>query len=150
MNEADTAETASRQVEDVADEAVRQVAHTVRQLNRTWLEGKVEDLARFFDPDVTLAAPGFAQRLVGRDAVLDSYRDFLEQATLHHFEMLEPNIHVVGGTAIATCPYETEYSVGGQRWKGDGHDVLVLLEKDGAWRVIWRHLAAGPEEEVAR
>jgi uncharacterized protein (TIGR02246 family) len=131
-----------------SDDATRAVAETVRRLNATWLNGNVDDLVEFFEPDVVLVAPGFVQRVAGRDALIDSYRNFLDQATLHHFELFEPSIHVFGGTAVATCPYETEYSVGGQRWKGDGHDVLVLLEKEGTWRVVWRHLAAGPEEEV--
>lgn len=132
----------------VDNEAARKVAETVRRLNATWLKGNVDDLEEFFDPDVVLAAPGFVQRMVGRDALIESYRDFLEQATLHHFELFEPVVHVFGGTAIATCPYETEYSLAGQRWSGDGHDVLVLIEENGRWRVVWRHLAAGKEHEV--
>jgi hypothetical protein len=130
------------------ENALEVVADLVRRLNQTWLDGRIDELRPFFDAEVVLVAPGFVQRLTGRDELINSYRAFVDNATIHHFEMQEPVIEVFGGTAIATCPYEMEYSLAGRRWKGNGHDVLVLLEADGEWRVVWRHLAAGPETEI--
>ncbi len=95
--------------------------------------------ARCFDADVVLVPPGFNARLAGRAAVIDTYREFLDNATVHEFELLEPTVDVFATTAVGTCPWTTEYSVNGRRWKANGHDVFALRETDGQWRGIDRY-----------
>ena len=129
-------------------QAREQVAALVRRLNESWVNGRFDALKEFFQPDAVLVAPGFTDLLYGRDAIVQTYREFLAQATLHAFEMREPRVDVFASTAIAVCPYTTEYSLEGRRWRATGHDVLVFVETAGEWSVAWRMLAAGEEHEV--
>lgn len=129
-------------------DAGEEIRERIRALNAAWIERRVDDLVALFHPDAVLVAPGFAQRLEGREAVLGSYREFLAAAVVHAFEMDEPEVDVIGRTAVASCPYTMEYELQGGRWRGGGHDLLVWRRDEGEWRVVWRTLVAGPEEEV--
>ena len=130
---------------------MKAILEVVERLNAAWPAGDFDQLREILHPDVVLVAhrPGGGQRLVGRDAVIQSYREFVDQALIPKFELAEPEIDVFGATAIASCPYRIEYEIGGRRWTGGGHDLLVLQEGDSGWRVVWRTLLAGEEQEIA-
>lgn len=122
----------------------------VDHLNTAWPAGRMDELVDVFDPNIVLVPPPPAPRVVGRDAVIQSYRDFMSQAVLHHFRVEEPDINVFGSTAVACCPYTIDYKLEGKRWVGSGRDILVLHEDEGGWKVVGRTVLAGVEEEVAR
>jgi hypothetical protein len=85
---------------------------------------------------------------LAREVVIESYRQFVEQSVLHRFELKQPELDVFGTTAIASCPYTIDYEIGGRRWIGDGRDLLVLHRGDEGWKVVWRSLFPGEEQEV--
>jgi ketosteroid isomerase-like protein len=126
------------------------ILEVVERLNAAWSAGEFDQLVDVFDPGVVLVAfsPEGAHRVVGRDAVIQSYREFAEQSVLHQFELQQPELDVFGTTAIATCPYTIDYEIGGRRWIGEGRDLLVLHEGEEGWKVVWRSLFPGEEQEV--
>lgn len=125
-----------------------EVREVVERLNRAWRSGRFAELDEVFDPEVVLVPPGSGSRVLGRDAVVQSYREFTTQAAVHRFDMDPPEIDQFGTTAIASCPYSIEYEIEGRRWRGSGHDLLVLRRGESGWRVVWRTMLPGPEEEV--
>lgn len=129
---------------------MKTIVEVIERLNAAWPAGEFDQLTDVFDPAVVLVPiePGDGQRLVGRDAVIQSYREFVEQAGLHQLEFEQPEIDVFGTTAVASCPYRIDYEIGGRRWIGTGRDLLVLHEGGSGWRVVWRSLVAGEEQEV--
>src|SRR5258707_6504907 len=74
----------------------------VAAINAAWLEGRFDDLPQYFHPDVVLAQPGRAKRTVGREAVVDSYRQFMAEATIHSFTPGEVHIDGAGDSAVTT------------------------------------------------
>ena len=50
-------------------------------LQRCWSAGNSEDLPGFYHPDVVLLPPDLGAPIRGRDAVVASYREFLDAAT---------------------------------------------------------------------
>lgn len=123
------------------------VEETVAALTRAWLDGRYEDLAGYFDPDVVLMPPGFTARVVGREACVQSYRDFGAAATIHEFTPAPPQVDVWGDTAVAVCPFSIVYEMQGATYDERGVDLLVLAREAGAWRVVFRTMA--PPEPAA-
>lgn len=128
--------------------AADEVRAVVRRLNDAWIHGRMDELAAAFHPDVVVVAPSFVARAAGREACVRGYADFVSHAVLHRVQVEPAEVDVFGPMAIAVCPYSMDYTMEGKRWRGDGRDLMVLVQEDGAWKVVWRLLMAGPEEEV--
>ena len=63
----------------------QQIEQFVRELNDTWQQGKLDELNRFYHPDVVLLPPDAGKPIHGRNTVIDTYHDFASAATLHEF-----------------------------------------------------------------
>ena len=120
------------------------IREVVRGITAAWREGRIGDLHRFYRPDVVFVQPGFSARLEGRDACVDSYREFLSVAVVHDYAEEEPAIDVLGDAAVVNTRYEVDYELEAARHRETGHDVLVLVRDESGWRVAWRTLVPGP------
>ncbi len=129
-------------------EPERGIRQVVERLDRAWQAGDFDVVAELFHPDAVMATPDFGDRLVGRDACVDSYRGFTANATVHHFAIGTIDVDIVGESAVATYPYETVYEIETGTWKGTGRDLLVLRREGDMWRIVWRCLTPGPEAAV--
>ncbi len=114
------------------------IAELVRAINDCWLGGRYDDLRRYFHPGIKLAMPGFEQSVAGRDAIIDSYRDFGERATVRRFEARPSHVDVIGPTAVSATRFEIDYEIEGNSFSESGTDVLVFQHGDDGWRVVWR------------
>jgi hypothetical protein len=112
------------------------------QINDAWLKGRSQDIPRALDPclaeDVVVWGPDFREVARGKDACVKSYVEFVTQAVVKHCTLSEPDIHRVGGTAVASYSWEMTYTLNVQEYRESGHDVFVLDRSEGQWRVIWR------------
>ena len=123
---------------------VSPIRETVRGITAAWREGRLDDLSRFYRPDVVFVQPGLKARVEGREACVQSYRDFLAIATVHGYVEDEPLIDAFGETAVAATRFEIDYELATGRYREAGHDVLVLTRDEGEWRVAWRTLVPEP------
>jgi hypothetical protein len=119
-------------------ENLQDIASIVENINAAWLERRFADLPQYFHPDVVLAQPGRAKRTVGREAVIDSYRQFMAEATIHSFTPGEVHIDSAADSAVTTMPWKMDYTVEGERHQERGWDLLVFGKRDGRWVVVWR------------
>lgn len=106
-----------------------------------WQTGDRDTLVACLDERVVFTAPGFQARIDGRDACIESYREFTARATLHEYVQQEPSIELWGNTAVATYPWTMTWESGGKIHRESGHDVLVFRRATGeppAWCVVWR------------
>ena len=117
---------------------IAHVREVIRAVNDCWLNGWYDQLAQYFDEHVVLALPGFADRIEGRRALVASYRDFGEKATIRRFEPLPPMIQLRGDAAVATCGFSIAYEIGGRAYEEKGTDLLVFARADCRWTIIWR------------
>jgi uncharacterized protein (TIGR02246 family) len=123
----------------MTDEAVREaVATAMREMNRAWMEGNAHDMERLVHPDVVMILPGFAGRVVGREAFIGGFRDFSENATVLQFREDDPQVDVVGGTAVVSVAYEMTYERSGGRYRATGRDMWVFEKRDRSWLAVWR------------
>ncbi|MEM7048029.1 MAG: nuclear transport factor 2 family protein [Acidobacteriota bacterium] len=110
----------------------------VRRLNETWLAGDLVELAACFDSAAVLLPPGGGEAIVGRDGIIDGYRQYLAAATTHEFEVRSVETFSFGETAVVHLRFEVEYSFGEERSRESGLEIYVLRRDDAGWRVVWR------------
>jgi len=116
------------------------VRERVQSLNAAWREGRFDELRSYFHPDAVIVAPGLEARISGRDAVVESYRNFVATASIEAFELAEPVVDAWGDTAVVTAKFTITYSMDGKRFHEQGHDLLVFQRNGGEWLIVWRTL----------
>ncbi|MDQ4097067.1 MAG: nuclear transport factor 2 family protein [Actinomycetota bacterium] len=115
--------------------------HVVQRINRAWQSGDADSLEEFFHPDVVVVHPRFEGRTAGRDACIESYREFAAATTVRRLDEFDPQIDVVGDTAIVTYGFRIQYEMGGEAMVDTGRDMFVLTRVAGdPWRAVWRTL----------
>ena len=70
--------------------------------------------------------------------MIDSYREFAREATIHSFAAGEVHIDQAADSAVTTMPWTMDHELGGQRYEEKGWDLLVFGRLDGRWVVVWR------------
>ena len=117
---------------------MNELREIVTRINSAWLTRRFDELRDYFHPDVVLAQPGLARRTVGREALIDSYRQFVSEATIHSFTPGETHVDEAAESAVTTTPWEMDYTIEGQRYQERGWDLLVFGKREGRWVVVWR------------
>ena len=80
-----------------------------------------------------------AYRVRGKAEELHGIETWLQQATLHKYQMLVPQVQVLGDTALLTY-YFTESGVSGkQEFSDSGKISTVLVKQQGVWRALHTH-----------
>ena len=62
------------------------VTDALTHINAAWRDGRPDAMAPLLDEDVAMVFPGFAGRINGRKALVDSFVAFGREATVHTFE----------------------------------------------------------------
>lgn len=118
-----------------ARDEIRQV---IERINDSWLAKRYDDIGPYVADDVVVAPPGSDLRISGRTAYVDSYRDYDRAATTREFVPGDPVIDVVGGIAVAVCPFFIVYELEGVTYRETGRETLVFSNAANRWRVVWR------------
>jgi hypothetical protein len=118
-----------------ASETVRSVLGSI---NGAWRDNRPAAMHEFLDPGITMVLPGFAQSVVGREALLASFDDFCRNARVLEYRESEETIHVVGNCAVASFRFEMVYERGTYRATSAGRDLWVFERRNGTWLAVWR------------
>ena len=100
-----------------AESAREEVGDLLRRINRAWLDGRPRDLAPLLHPHVVMTFPGFVGQAAGRDALVEGFVDFCENARVYAFEERNHQVDVVGGTAVASFSFMMIYERDGRRYR---------------------------------
>lgn len=111
---------------------------SIQAANAAWLGGDPAGVAPLFHDDVVMAAPDGRPVLEGKDAMVQSYVAFCEQAATHEFEVLDHTVRVSGDAAVARFGFRVRYEHGGQEHDERGAELMVLARQEDSWRVVWR------------
>ena len=128
-------------------DAQAEVALALRRLSESWRHRRYDELGECFDPAAVMVAPGFSGRAVGREAVVESYREFMERSTLDGYSEAPATIEAFENTAIAHYRWEMIWTSGGKQDRASGHDLFVFVREpeSGRWRAVWRTMVFGEE-----
>jgi ketosteroid isomerase-like protein len=113
-------------------------AEWVHRYDAAWLG---RDWARVLDSlaeDVEFLARDFASPLLGRTAVLDGIRTFMQRVQVHEYNATDLKSHRSGPVAVITYHWQMEWSAGEAHRSSSGRDVLVLRADNADWLLVWR------------
>ncbi len=127
-------------MEQALREDARVVAELIRTINEAWLEGRTEELHRFFHDDMIIAGPNAAKMGEGREACVKSYTDFIDSAHIAHFDSKEVSVDVWGNAALAFYEFEITYKMHGMEYHETGRDVFLFTRESAThpWLAVWR------------
>lgn len=123
------------------------IRRVVRRINELWADKRYDEIGELLAEDVVIAPPGLEVRVRGRDAYVQSYRDYDAAATTHEFAPGEPQVDVVGDAAVAVCPFYIVYERDGRTYRENGRDLLFFSRQGGRWCVAWRTMVSEPAPE---
>lgn len=109
-----------------------------RAIDQCWLERRFDDLADFLAHEVVIVAPGGSPRLQGAAAAIESYRAFMNRATIETYETADHAATHAGDAAVVEYAWSMAWRSGDAAHTAQGREVLVWSRAGGAWRVIWR------------
>jgi uncharacterized protein (TIGR02246 family) len=132
---------------DTMQQDQAEIRAVLKAVNNAWTRGHPEGAAPYFHQDVVNVPPGLQDRQIGAQALVESYRDFLRQATIHGYHESEHTVNVWGDTAVASYRYEIYYSLEDKTYHDVGHDLFVFTRQSGQWQAVWRTLVPSTAEE---
>lgn len=117
-----------------------EIWNLVRESNRAWMSDSVHELASFFEEKAVLVKPDLAGRIEGRDAIVESYQDFVHHARTHAFEEREHSVEVFGDLAMVAYRFSVRYTLLAQDEEREetGEEILALRRGAEGWKVLWR------------
>jgi len=129
----------------IDDSAIRdQIARILARINDAWQhhrgDAMTDILSQCFSADAVIRGPGFSVAAKGREAVVQSFVDFVSQAEVKAFTTEEPTIDVSENTAVAQYQWQMTYLLAGQEYTEQGQDLFVFSRIEGRWLVVWRAL----------
>ena len=125
----------------MSNDASAAVRDVMARITAAWRERRYDDLAEVFAEDMVFTLPGFSGRLEGREAIVASYRDFMERVTLTDYREDELVVDTWGDAAVASYRWDMAWRAGGVPNHETGHDVFVFRHTNGVWLAIWRTMA---------
>jgi hypothetical protein len=133
-------------------EATGRIRDFVLALHECWPSGDPVRLATFYDEDVVLLPPDLGVPIQGREAVVASYDDFLQAATLENFTVEDLALFPFSGEGapsgkgapdlwMAHLTFSITYVLGGERYVERGMEVYAITDRDGRPAIVWRSQA---------
>ena len=111
-------------------------------MNDAWLGLPAEEIPAALDPcfhdDMVIRGADLTVAGRGKDACIQSYLDFVQQAVIRECTLEDPEIDLAGDSAAAVYNWEMTYELEAQEYHEAGADVLMLARTDGRWLVTWR------------
>jgi len=129
-----------------ADDEAQSVARTLEQINDCWINSTPNMLGSLVHDNVTMVLPGFSGRVTGKQAMIDGFADFCENAIVHSYRCLEPQIDVVGETAVASVSFAMVYERDAAKYRATGRDLWVFTKSHNQWLGVWRTMLDMSEE----
>ena len=113
-------------------------AEWVHRYDAAWLGKDWTRLEASLSDDVEFLSRDFASPLLGRAAVLDSIRTFMQRVQVHEYNATDLTSHRSGPVAVVTYRWQMHWTAGEAHRSSSGRDVLVLRKDNGDWRLVWR------------
>ncbi len=124
-----------------------QTQQFIERLNQAWLGADYATLECLYHPDVVLLPPDAGEAIVGRAAVLASYREFHAAASVTRFQVQSLNVYDFAATTVAHMRFDIEFKFSSDASDGPhqsetGLEVYTLIEQPGPHaaspQIVWR------------
>jgi uncharacterized protein (TIGR02246 family) len=117
----------------------------LERISAAWQTRRYDDLSQLFAEDMVFSIPGQTPRLEGRDAIVASYREFMDRITLTSYREDLHSVDVWGETAVASFRWDMEWLAAEVPNHETGCDVFAFRHVDGRWLAVWRTMIFTPK-----
>jgi hypothetical protein len=117
---------------------VNDILRTLSELNSAWRESRFEELAHFFDSAIVMKGPGLKELANGREALVQSYADFMAQSGVVEYAESDHSAHTWGDTAAVTYNWTMTYEQKGDTKRESGQDMFVFVRRGSHWVALLR------------
>ena len=117
---------------------MNEILRTLSKLNSAWREKRFEELPAFFDPAIVMKGPGLKELVRGREALVQSYADFMAQSRIIDYAETDHSAHTWGDTAAVTYNWTMTYEQKGETKRESGQDMFVFARRGLHWIAILR------------
>ena len=121
-----------------SNDAYNEVWELITSLNKSWTTGKdLENLERYFHQDVMALVSTEKQRIIGKVACANHWRQCAEK-TIYAWEEINPEIEFYNDHAMAVVSYEFNISLerNGQTVNATSRDAFALVNDHGKWLIV--------------
>lgn len=122
------------------------VLHVLDRIQHAWRVGPLEDMAPVLAPDVTFVFPGFSMRLIGRERLIESYREFNASARMRSYREDRRTVEGGGNAALVEVAFDMTYVRADRAWRAHGIELWVLERRTEGWIAFWRTMQELTEE----
>lgn len=119
-------------------EAILQIVRNGWEAVRT---KKLEGIAAFFADDASLFHDGQAYRLRGKQAIMQDFESWLAQTSIRSYQISDPQVRVLGDTAILTYYFTESRVTAGKEFAEGGKITVIFTKQDGTWRALHQHVS---------
>lgn len=104
--------------------------------------GKIEEILKYFDKDLIEFSSTQYERLVGINALRETFHYYLKEADHLEYNLVSPIIKLLGeNVAIATFYWLVVLFNSGNRREIQGRGTHVYLKKNGEWKIVHEHFS---------
>ena len=107
-------------------------------MNAAWREKRFADLPPVFDENIVSKGPGLKTITRGRDALVNSYIDFMGKSVITAYEESNHVIEVNQSTACASYDWSMSWEQAGKQESASGHEMFVFELRNGQWIAVVR------------
>ena len=112
----------------------------INHFNKAWTEGQLDILPSILHNEVVFVAPDLKHEIQGKEACIQTIRDYLSMAVTHSFIVTHKKINCWEDTAAAILEYEIDYELNDTRYKESGIETWMLAKEENDWKLLWRGL----------
>lgn len=110
-------------------------------INRACLQGRLENLDKYFHSDMVIDRPEFREGKVGRDQCIQHHEDFLKNVKILSFRESDYKVNVWGDTAVASYQFEVQLEIDNRVHKESGRELYTFSRNDQGWQAVWSSIA---------
>lgn len=115
-------------------------------INSAWTTADVAALRSLFHADMVIVGSGYQQFASGRDACIESYREFSTNAKVLAYEASEPMIQVCADTAVCSYSWTMTWQRTGDPVSDVGTDQFVFTRLGNQWLAVYRLILFQPSQ----
>ncbi len=116
----------------------KELEQFVFDFNNAWFNADLKKAESMLHENVVFVAPDLKTSINGKEACLQSLKDYITNSTTHHFEIENLKINTWVDTAVILLEYYVEYEFGNKNYQEIGTENWVLKREEKRYYLVWR------------
>lgn len=119
----------------------QRITDIIDEINEAWLFQDFDKIASHLHEEVVLVQRDYQDAIVGKEAYIDVYQGFTEQASVNRYRADKVHIYCQDEIANAHYQFRIEYETSEEVVQEKGIDLFTFRKQENEWKVIWRAVA---------